>query len=71
VENEKWDAQNRRRVELIRKSRVPGLTAAEAEELERLQSAVDKRLEPMDRRLLAAAEDLRRLAEGLPDEPVP
>jgi hypothetical protein len=32
---------------------------------------VDRRLEPMDRQLLATAEQFRRLAEGLPDEPNP
>jgi hypothetical protein len=29
------------------------------------------RLEPMDKQLLATAEQLRRLAEGLPDAPTP
>jgi hypothetical protein len=68
---ETWGALNRRRSELIRKSRSSGLSAEEVEELERLQAAVDRRLEPVDRQLLAAAEHFRKLAEGLPDEPSP
>ncbi len=71
AEQERWDACNRRRVELIRKGRTAGLTADEAKELDQLQAAVDQRLEPTDRRLLAEAEQLRRLAEGLADEPIP
>jgi hypothetical protein len=71
VEEETWGALNRRRMELIGKSRCPGLSAEEAKELEQLQAAVDRRLEPMDRQLLAAAEQFRRLAEGLADEPNP
>lgn len=71
TEDEKWDALNHRRVELIRKSRDCRLTKEEDEELGQLQSAVDQRLEPMDKRLLAMAEHLRQLAEGLPDEPSP
>jgi hypothetical protein len=70
-DEEKWGALNRRRVELIRKSHALGLTAEEAEELARLQAAVDQRLELMDRQLLASAEHWRHLAEQLPDEPNP
>jgi hypothetical protein len=58
-------------VDLIGKSRSPGLSAEEAKELEQLQAAVDRRLEPMDRQLLAAVEYFRHLAEGLPDEANP
>ena len=71
AEEETWGAVNRRRVELIHKSRSSGLSAEEAKQLEQLQAAVDRRLEPMDRQLLAAAEQFRHLAEGLPDEPKP
>jgi hypothetical protein len=71
LEDEKWEECNRRRVELIHKSRAPGLTADEATKLDLLQSAVDQRLAPMDRQLLRAAEEMRRIAEGLPDEPSP
>lgn len=71
VEEETWGAVNRRRMDLIGKSRSSGLTAEEAKELEQLQAAVDRRLEPVDRHLLAAAEHFRQLAEGLPDEPNP
>ena len=52
AEEEKWGAVNRRRIDLIRKSRSVGLTVEEKKELEQLQAAVDQRLEPMDRQLL-------------------
>jgi hypothetical protein len=71
VEEETWGAMNNRRIELIRKSRSSGLSAEEMRELEQLQAAADRRLEPMDRQLLGAAQHFRRLAEGLPDEPNP
>jgi hypothetical protein len=71
AEEERWGAANRRRLELIRRSRSSALSADETKELEQLQAAVDRRLEPMDRQLLAAAAQWRRLAEGLPDEPNP
>jgi hypothetical protein len=71
AEEETWGAVNRRRIQLIGKSRSSGLSDEEAKELEQLQAAVDRRLEPMDRQLLAAAEHFRQLAEGLPDEPSP
>jgi hypothetical protein len=70
-EEETWGALNRRRSELIGKSRAAGLSAAEAKELEQLQAAVDRRLEPTDQQLLRAAEQFGRLAEGPPDEPIP
>lgn len=71
VEEETWGALNRRRVDLIGKIRSSGLSVEEARELEQLQAAVDRRLEPMDRQLLAVAENFRKLAESLPDEPNP
>jgi hypothetical protein len=71
AEEETWREINRRRGELIGKSRNPGLTPAENEELERLQAAVDQRLAPLDQRLLAAAEEFRHLAEGLPNATSP
>jgi hypothetical protein len=67
ADEEAWSQLNRRRGELIAKSRNPGLTEEECADLARVQAAVDQRLEPMDRRLLGAAEQFRRLAEGLPD----
>ena len=66
-EEETWGAVNHRRLDLIGKSRSTGLSAEEEKELNQLQGAVDGRLEPMDRRLLAAAQEFRKLAEGLPD----
>jgi hypothetical protein len=71
AEEESWSALNRRRMDLIARSRFSGLSAEETKELEQLQAAVDRRLEPMDRQLLAGAEHLRHLAEGLADEPSP
>jgi hypothetical protein len=71
LEEETWGTLNRRRIDLIRKSRVSDLTADEATELEQLQSAVDRRLEPVDRQLLATAEQFRDLVERLPDHTIP
>jgi hypothetical protein len=71
AEEEAWREINRRRGELINKNRHPGLTAEESQELDRLQAAVDQRLEPVDRSLLAAAEQFRQLAEALPDAASP
>jgi hypothetical protein len=45
AEEDKWRQINRRRGELIRKSRDLGLTAEESKELDKLQAAVDQRLE--------------------------
>jgi hypothetical protein len=70
-EDKHWAEVNRRRGELIRKNRDVGLTAEEKLELAQLQAAVDQRLEPMDRQLLAGAEQLLQLAEGLPDAAKP
>jgi plasmid stability protein len=58
---------NQRRAELIQKSRSLGLAPEESIELDRLQAALDQRLESMDRQLLAVAEEFRQLAERLPD----
>jgi hypothetical protein len=62
-----WRRIHQRRGELIRKRRDLGLTGEESTELDQLQAAVDQHLEPMDRHLLATAEQFRQLAEGLPD----
>jgi len=67
AEAETWHQLNRRRADLIRMSRDRGLTVEERKELDELQAAVDQRLSPMDQQLLAAAEQFRQLAEGLPD----
>jgi hypothetical protein len=67
AEEEAWGLSNQRRAELIQKSRRLGLTAEESRELDRLQAAIDQRLEATDRQLLAAAEELRQRAERLPD----
>ena len=67
AEVEAWLQLNQRRAELIGKSRNPGLTKEECEELDRLQAAVDQRLGPVDKQLLTTAEQFRELAERLPD----
>jgi hypothetical protein len=69
-ENEEaWARANQRRVELIDKGIYGALSAAEREELDRLQAAAIARVAPLDRQLLAVAEEFRRLAEALPDAP--
>jgi len=67
AEEEAWGALNRRRLDLIGKSRSATLSAEEQNELEQLQAAVDRCLEPMDIQLLASARHFRQLAEALPD----
>lgn len=62
-----WRQVNRRRGDLLRKARDAGLTAEESRELDQLQAAVDQSLAPRDLQLIEMAEQLRRLAEGLPD----
>jgi hypothetical protein len=54
---DQWAAQNRRRLDLIRKSCTTNLTCQEQEELQGLQAALDQRLEPLDDQLL---ENLRQ-----------
>jgi hypothetical protein len=48
---DQWTTQNSRRLELIRKSRVSGLSSQERIELQQLQAATDQRLEALDDRL--------------------
>lgn len=67
AEEEACRESSQRRAELIQKSRRGGLSAEEGIELDRLQAAIDQRLEATDRRLLEMAEDLRQRAERLPD----
>jgi hypothetical protein len=71
AEEKAWSHVNRRRAELIRKSRDSDLTAEESKELDQLQRSIDQHLEPMDKQLIAAAEQFRQLAEGLPDAAKP
>jgi hypothetical protein len=68
---EAWGLSNQRRAELIHKSRSLGLTAEEGRELDRLQAALDQRLEATDRQLLGVAEEFRQRAERLPDATEP
>jgi hypothetical protein len=71
AEEEAWGQSNRRRAELIQNSRRLGLTEEEGGELDRLQAALDQRLEATDRQLLGVAEEFRQLAERLPDATEP
>jgi hypothetical protein len=71
AEEEAWALSNRRRADLIQKSRSLGLTVEEGRELDRLQAALDLRLEATDRQLLGVAEEFRQLAERLPDATEP
>jgi hypothetical protein len=64
TEEETWGALNRRRLDLIGKSRFAALTREEQNELEQLQAAMDRRLEPMDSQLLASARHFRQMAEA-------
>ncbi len=67
AEEEAGRQSNQRCAELVQKSRNPGLTGEEGRELDRLQTALDQRLEATDHQLLAVAEEFRQLAERLPD----
>jgi hypothetical protein len=71
AEEEAWSLSNQRRAELIHKSRSPGLTAEEGRDLDRLQAALDQRLEATDRQLLAVVEEFRQHAERLPEATEP
>jgi hypothetical protein len=71
AEDEAWRESSQRRAALIQKSRSPGLTAEEGGELDRLQAAIDRRLEATDRHLLGVAEEFRQFAERLPDATEP
>jgi hypothetical protein len=62
AEEEAWCQSNLRRAELIRKSRIVGLTAEDSAELDRLQAAADQRLEGIEESAFA-----RRQRGELPD----
>ncbi len=49
---DRWKMQNGRRLELIHKCCTSNLTAKEDAELQELQNELDRRLEPVDDRLL-------------------
>ncbi|MBY0227883.1 MAG: hypothetical protein K2W96_01250 [Gemmataceae bacterium] len=66
-----WERLNTRRVELIHQKVYGSLTEGEQAELDRLQQAAIERVAPLDKRLLAMAEEFKRQAEALPDAPKP
>ncbi len=68
---EAWVRANQRRVELINQSIYGVLSDAERQELEKLQAAAIARVAPVDKQLLAVADEFRRLAEALPDAAKP
>lgn len=58
-----WTMQNARRIALIRKGFVNGLTPDEERELQRLQAIADQHLEQLDRKMLDDLEQMRLAAE--------
>ncbi len=69
--SEQWEPDNQRRVALIRQSATTPLSAAEEEELEALQVALDQRLESMDDRLLATLQRMQHAVAALPHDASP
>jgi hypothetical protein len=67
-EMERWEQQNQRRLGLIRKSATTQLSAQEETELDALQSVLDRRLEPMDDRLLAELDRMKKAVAALPHD---
>ena len=65
-EAERWEKQNVRRLDLIRRSAVTKLSTEEETELDILQSALDQQLEPMDDRLLNELDRMKRAVANLP-----
>ena len=65
---EYWESQNQRRLALIRKSATTTLPAEEITELEGLQAALDRQLEPMDDQLLAGLHRMSQAVNALPDD---
>jgi len=68
---EKWQAQNRRRLSLIRKGTACSLTPEEEAELEQLQAALDRQLESVDDQLLEGLDRLTQAIEQRTDGPKP
>lgn len=65
---ETWEVQNRRRIDLIKKSAVTVLSDSEQHELQTLQEAADRRLEVRDRELLAQLDRFKHAVEQLPPD---
>jgi plasmid stability protein len=65
---ETWEVQNRRRIDLIKKSAVAVLSESEQYELQTLQDAADRRLEARDRELLAQLDRFKHAVEQLPPD---
>lgn len=64
---ERSQAEQQRRLALIRKSASAPLTPEEEEELRQLQEALDRRLEQADDQLLDGLDRLRQAADQLAD----
>jgi hypothetical protein len=67
-QSERWQAQNCRRIDLIKKSSAQALTAHEAAELQSLQDLADRRLEERDRQLLEQLDHFQQAARTLADD---
>lgn len=66
-----WEADNQRRVALIRKSAATPLSAEEETELAALQGALDQHLERMDDQLLANLAHMQQTVDALPHDAAP
>jgi hypothetical protein len=63
-DSERWQAQNARRLALLRKSKTAALGADEQAELQQLQAAADRQLEQVDQRLLEELNKMRQAANA-------
>jgi len=66
--SETWEAQNQRRVALIRKRSVETLTEVEKSELQLLQDIADQQLAVRDHELLAQLDRLKQAVAQLPSD---
>jgi predicted transcriptional regulator len=65
---ERWRAVNQRRLALIRKGATVPLSPEEQTELQQLQEALDRRLEPADNQLLDQLAQLEQALRDLPED---
>ena len=65
---DRWQAQNARRLALLRQSRLQPLRLEEQAELQRLQALADQQLEQVDQRLRKALNGMHQAVARLPAE---